>query len=502
MTTSSARWWKSVCEKVSRPSLRRKRQKIQVVANVADIEMLENRAMMSAAAVAIPVHQGIDGAVAPTTTHQASQHDGITSATSTTATPSSFTLTATATSSSTAKLSWNATTGQTGYYVDQWTSNGWVTLTIAGASQTSITITGLTAGHTYTFDIGAYNSYGTLWSNMASVTTSGSNNVTVDHPAIGSGVGGYSNVQGSLFGTNGPKFTDVHQGGEGDCWLMSSLAAVAARNPSYISNMFTNLGQATENGQTVNLYKVRFYDNNGYAQYVTVDTMLPQGGQYYDHVQGGVLWVALAEKAYAEANGHGWVTTQHMYTDSYDAMDGGNSTWGLHAITGLSASNFAINPSNIAAAWNAGKFVCMGTKASDNDNWVVGDSQGTHAYALVGYNASGTYPYELYNPWGLSGTTTYNGHTVYGGIFYAQGGFLTQSFAADSIAGSAAPKHDHVIDVSAGGIVADGKVEMVSSTDSNDKFTTEVAGRSASNNTDHFFATTGTNMDQFRFEMS
>ena len=50
-----------------------------------------------------------------------------------------------------------------------------------------------------------------------------------EHPAAATG---YSNVNGTLFGPNGPSYLDVEQGGVGDCWLMASLAEVAARDPA------------------------------------------------------------------------------------------------------------------------------------------------------------------------------------------------------------------------------------------------------------------------------
>ena len=92
-----------------------------------------------------------------------------------------------------------------------------------------------------------------------------------------------------------------------------------------------------------------------------MDTELPSGGSYYDHPANGVLWVALAEKAYAEANGHGFVTTGNVGSDSYDALNDGDPAWALQAITGKSASDFSINPTNIAAAWNAGELIVLCT---------------------------------------------------------------------------------------------------------------------------------------------
>ena len=91
--------------------------------------------------------------------------------------------------------------------------------------------------------------------------------------------------------------------------------------------MFTYDGTTVDNGATVGLYTVRFFNTSGSAVYVKVDTELPSGGEYYDHVRNDLgtqaLWVALAEKAYAEANGLGYVTTSNEYQDSYNALDGG-----------------------------------------------------------------------------------------------------------------------------------------------------------------------------------
>ena len=85
-----------------------------------------------------------------------------------------------------------------------------------------------------------------------------------------------------------------------------------------------------------------------------------------------MLWVALAEKAYAEANGAGFVTTDDVGSDSYDAMNEGQADWWLQAITGKPVSYFSINPSNIAAAWDAGEFIVLATvtpASSDLRTW-------------------------------------------------------------------------------------------------------------------------------------
>lgn len=347
--------------------------------------------------------------------------------------PAAPTLTAAATSSSTASLNWTASTGATSYTIEEYVNNAWVNLGTVSSTQISATISNLSASTTYGYEVGATNAYGTTWSAYKSITTPAAS-VTVNEPAIAAG-SSYTLVTGSLFGANGPQFTDVHQGQVGDCWLLSSLAATAARYPSDITSMFTAAGTAVENGTTVNLWKVRFYNASGVAEYVTVDNLLPKTSSYfeYDSPTNGVLWVALAEKAYAEANGMGYVTTSNLNQDSYAALNSGSPTWALQAITGKAASGYAVNPTNLAAAWNAGDIICIDSSYKANDNLIVGDSSGTHAYAVVGYNAGSSTPFEVYNPWGASsavnGTVSYNGHQVYGGTFWASTSLIAADYA-------------------------------------------------------------------------
>ena len=274
----------------------------------------------------------------------------------------------------------------------------------------------------------AYNAAGVSWANYQCATTS--TELAVNHPAAATA---YALVNGTLFGTNGPSYLDVQQGKVGDCWLLASLAEVAARDPQDIRSMFTADGTTVENGSAVRLYNVRFYNSAGIAEYVTVDTELPSGGAYYDQPASGVLWVALAEKAYAQANGAGYVTTSSEGSDSYAALNGGWPSWALQAITGNSTSNVASNASNVAAAWNAGQLVVLTTSTPANSE-IVGD----HCYAVVNYTASNSNPYEVYNPWGIK-TAAADG--VYG-LFSANANFLSQNFTGQSVGTGAEVQFD------------------------------------------------------------
>jgi Calpain family cysteine protease len=262
----------------------------------------------------------------------------------------------------------------------------------------------------------------------------------MDHPVASAP---YSNDMGKLYVNGGPSYLNVHQGNVGDCWLMASLAEVAAREPSVIENMITFDGQSSEFAvtpygqipyvQTVDVWTVRLYNKVGNPVYITVDSELPGGGTYYaqptvNYVLGnGAMWVALVEKAYVQANGDGFVTTGNTYDNGYSDLTKGSPSWAMSAILGPSA-NFSIDPGSAATAWNQGILVvlCTGNTTASYD--LVPN----HCYAMVGFNPNALQPYQLYNPWGALASDwapyMYNGFYVYG-LFNTTGGFLTQNFA-------------------------------------------------------------------------
>ena len=235
---------------------------------------------------------------------------------------------------------------------------------------------------------------------------------------------------------NEPSYLDVSQGDIGDCWLLASLAAVAARDPQDIINMFTYNGTTLDNGVTVGLYTARLYQPNGSAFEVDVNTELPAGGAYYDYVLNGlgteVLWVALAEKAYAEANSLGFVTTSNEYDGSYSALNGGLPSWALEAITGNPASDVVINPTKMAAAWSAGDLIVLATDRPHSRH-IISD----HAYAVVGYNAASSKPVELYNPWGAGASGLVPGYNQFYGLFTTRTKFVGRNFVAQSMGSGA-----------------------------------------------------------------
>jgi hypothetical protein len=227
-----------------------------------------------------------------------------------------------------------------------------------------------------------------------------------DHPVGKSDWGptySYRQVSGQLF-VNGVSYTDVQQGGLGDCYFLASLAETALKNPSAITNMFIVNGDGT--------YTVKFMHGSK-AEYVTVDSQLPTDSSGYLVFDGmghkassssNELWVALAEKAYVEINECGWIrpTSWGGGQNVYTGISGGCMYMAMNQITGQSTTAFISTAGSsfntMAAAFNSGKEICFGSKDSPaNPNLVVGD----HAYAVVGINMT-THTVTLFNPWGLN----------------------------------------------------------------------------------------------------
>ncbi|HAX77145.1 MAG TPA: hypothetical protein DCY88_15250 [Cyanobacteria bacterium UBA11372] len=206
----------------------------------------------------------------------------------------------------------------------------------------------------------------------------------------------YRSASGSLF-QNGISYQDIDQGSLGDCYYLAALAGTALRTPSTIQSMFTDNGD--------NTYTVRFY-NNGVADYVTVDRYLPtdaagkfvyanrDSGKLYNNTSNE-LWVALAEKAYAQMNEAGW--TGHGTTNSYAAIANG---WPDDAVRQITARNtvrdLSLTDSDRTAvinAFNNGRIVFL--------NWAA------HALTLVGYNST-TQRFTIHNPWGHTDEFTWS----------------------------------------------------------------------------------------------
>ncbi len=207
----------------------------------------------------------------------------------------------------------------------------------------------------------------------------------------------YQLASGALF-QNGISYQDIKQGAVGDCYFMAGLAEVALRSPSTIQNMFIDNGD--------NTFTVRFF-KGGIADYVTVDRYLPStawGTFAYANLgdrltnAANELWVALAEKAYAQINESGWIGQENI--NAYQGINGGWDTYVFNQLTGITTkAPTVIDLTAMVTAVQSGKLLGLGSK---QDGYVASNIVGNHNYVITGYNAT-TQKFTLFNPWGVAG---------------------------------------------------------------------------------------------------
>ncbi|MBX3423623.1 MAG: hypothetical protein KF752_18865 [Pirellulaceae bacterium] len=234
-----------------------------------------------------------------------------------------------------------------------------------------------------------------------------------DLPTLTNNNYSYQHAVGSLY-VSAPSLANSRQGMLGDCYFLAALTSIAQRDENAIRNMFIDNGDGTF---TVRFYagslgafyqgsliSAGFISGSGTADWVTVNRSLPtnSSGQLVYSGYGlsaastsTALWLALAEKAYAQWNETG--RAGRNGTNTYAGIEGG---W-MHNVNaqvlGYNSTYYEVNSSTKQAmvnALNAGRAVTMGT----NPNASTGNLVGSHAYVVTAYNAS-TDTFSMYNPW-------------------------------------------------------------------------------------------------------
>jgi hypothetical protein len=240
-----------------------------------------------------------------------------------------------------------------------------------------------------------------------------------DLPAIGTtgnSTVNYKFVSGSLFGANGPVYTDVDQGNLADCYLMSSLGEVAIHSPQTIENMFINNGDGT--------YTIRFY-NNLQEAFVTVNGELPVdqnnfayfagwgfssvGKNAYNN-SGNVLWVALVEKAYAQLNQSGWIEENN--TNTYQGINVGPPNVAYNVLTQEPTTDYFITKPSAQLITEFAQYLSFNEAITictySDRSKVASDLVLDHVYMVTGVNlTAGTVT--LFNP---HNTTDSGGETL------------------------------------------------------------------------------------------
>jgi hypothetical protein len=235
---------------------------------------------------------------------------------------------------------------------------------------------------------------------------------------------GYTPVPGTAFnpylGDPAPSYQDISQGKIGTCYFLAALGEVALDSPQSIQSMFTDNFDGT--------YTVRFFQqvgNQQVAQYVTVNRSLPVDSSNRLVFAGiganasdpsNVLWVALAEKAYAQLAEEGWSRGPGA-VNSYQSIASGDGKDPLQQILGQSTQHVVGSTSSgllgstdvntLITDIQAGYLVTLGTQAKDGDDthFFSGTNIAEqHEYYLKSYDST-TGLFTIVNPWGCNLTS-------------------------------------------------------------------------------------------------
>jgi hypothetical protein len=271
------------------------------------------------------------------------------------------------------------------------------------ANSAGDTFTGVTAAETNAGAVHQISSFMTLRVELNGVWTNTpvSKDLlgqTFTEPTLADYATGYSNFSTSpLFATSGPSENDIEQGGIGDCYFLSTLAAVAKTNPGLIRQSIVSLGDGT--------YAAQFFSAGGVKTYVRIDGELPTtswGGLAYDSSgTQGDIWAALLEKAWAY-----YRSDQGSY-ESIDAgyMSDAFTALNLKSSTVWTATSASALLKQIASMLSAGDAVTYATSAD------MANLLGGHAYTVdhVASDAHGNITgLVLRNPWGVDGADNLN----------------------------------------------------------------------------------------------
>jgi len=204
----------------------------------------------------------------------------------------------------------------------------------------------------------------------------------------------------SLWGSKGVRPAAVQQGGLGDCWWLSTAAALAEEDDgARVKAVITNKNEAT------GIYEFKFFRNGNFEK-VVIDDRLPvsrsssRDSMYARKSPNGAWWVPLMEKAAAKFYGR------------YSNLVGGNMKQGWEMLTGMPSRSYT--PSSVSDlktllddADTAGHVINCNVSGRGCVNGRKNGLPCGHAYTLLEHTKwrNGDYV-KIRNPWG---STEWNG---------------------------------------------------------------------------------------------
>lgn len=232
-------------------------------------------------------------------------------------------------------------------------------------------------------------------------------------------------VNKPLFSKSGPVFSDIIQGGIGDCWLMAGLSSMTRYSDGIkaIKNQIVDFGDGTFGIKL----KDKFYRTSN-----KLPTLYDSYPYYAKLGNQGSMWVALYEKAFAMYRNDGY---------SYENLNGGfsNELW----TTFDYKSNYMTetNPSNLNNAsgirsllqsYSTGSVVINFYSLKNGNlpnNPIINISVNSgHAYAFLGFGTNSN-TIILYNPWGIDGCAKNDGNSSDGIVTVTFDEMLAHNFS-------------------------------------------------------------------------
>lgn len=201
--------------------------------------------------------------------------------------------------------------------------------------------------------------------------------------------------------TDGVTRDDIKQGILGDCWFLSSCAAVSQRGQLMSKIILDN--QVLSGPNYKGIVRFRFWRFGEWVQVVIDDKLPTVKGKliYGQSTDPKEFWVALIEKAYAKLHG------------SYEALEGGVTMDALVDLTGGLAERYELTDYNpalyklILRAQKAGAFVACSRKGdwrrstkADANGLIPGHAYTVTDIAQIKHKMGEEKLLRIRNPWG------------------------------------------------------------------------------------------------------
>ena len=210
----------------------------------------------------------------------------------------------------------------------------------------------------------------------------------------------------SLWGSAGPQYQDISQGGFNNCYAAAVIAELAVHGSSWLKDSIV----ANSDGTT----SVRFFLDDGTATWIKESNLYPRRGIIYEELTySHNYWGAAIEKAYLEYSYYYKTTCADGFLKKENSWGnyafGGQSSTLLKCITGNDVQdiypNRGVNIASLSDAFDSGAFMTFASSMSATDASGKNTLIPSHEFFVLDFDV-GRHLVELANPWGPRDSTS------------------------------------------------------------------------------------------------